>query len=262
MESIFKKYDRSKRRNNLGNDLTFYESDNWVAVAPLDTNSLIYHYHIAKNCLSVPEIFPEMFKNALDINQITVLYSKNPKHDNEKYDFHFAYHLIPNYLLRYLSEKGAFTEALKSKLLVNGFSESDIENILDINYSTTSEQEYKIWTITYEVKDQDLITILEILQLKNDNFKSLADLMDPIKLFPNSYLKFTKDFFEANNIQKRGPSNLRGTFYSITEIKEILKSEYEIILEKYLETFPQCMKQYEMYMHYENLYGKNKNESR
>lgn len=257
MESVFKKYDRNKRRNNLGNDLTFYESDNWIAIAPLDTNSLIYHYHTAKNCLSAPEIFPKMFRHALDISQIAILYPKNPKHNSEKYDFYFAYHLIPNYLLRYLHKSGALTEALQNKLLLNGFSEYDVENILDINYSTTSEEEYKIWTIAYEITGQELIDILEILQLKNDNLKSLADLVDPTNLFPNSYLNFSKDFFEADNIQKRGPSNLRGTFYSITEIKEILKSEYEIILEKYLETFPQCMKQYEMYIHYENLYGKN-----
>jgi hypothetical protein len=257
VESVFKKYDRSKRRNNLGNDLTFYESDNWIAVAPLDTNSLIYHYHIAKNCLSAPEMFPEMFKHALDISQIAMLYPKNPKHNYEKYDFYFAYHIIPNYLIRYLCERGALTEALKNKLLLNGFSETDIENILNVNYSTTSEEEYKIWTIAYEVTGPDLIEILEILQLKNDNLKSLADLMDPTKLFPNEYLNFSKEFFEADNIQKRGPSNLRGTFYLIKEIQEILQGEYEIILEKYLETFPECRKQYEMYIHYENLYENN-----
>jgi hypothetical protein len=252
-ESIFKKYDRTKRRNNLGKDLVFYESDKWTALAPLDENSLIYHYHVAKNCLSAPEMFPEMFRNVRSIGQVGMLYPKNPTHEYEKYEFHFYYHLIPNFLLRYLKEKGAFTAGLKNKLLENDFSEQDIENILDVNYSTTSEQEYKIWTLTFDIKDDDLRPILEILNLENHNIISLSELMDPVKLFSNSYLTFSKEFLEGNNLQKRGPSNLQGTFYSIKELKELLQDEYEVILAKYFESFPNCEKQYEMYSFYDSM---------
>lgn len=97
----------------------------------------------------------------------------------------------PSVLLRTLQDFNAVTEALKLALLYQDLSASDISNLLEDSYSPAVEQEKKIYESFKLIKDDDLKEIKIILNCSTDNLETLADLLDPLKMFPQSYATLT-----------------------------------------------------------------------
>lgn len=105
----------------------------------------------------------------------------------------------PSTFLLNLQTVGALTDALKFVLLYNDLTTSELDNILSGKYVPTIDQEKKIYECMEYITGQDLENIKIILNCTTENLDSLSDLMNPIKMFPNSYPSLTVPHYDINN---------------------------------------------------------------
>jgi hypothetical protein len=98
---------------------------------------------------------------------------------------------LPSKLLLNLQAKNALTEALRFSLLYNELSTTELNLILSGAYVPTVEQEKKIYDSFGIVRGSDLNEIKIIINCSTDGLTSLADLLNPLKMFPNSYASLT-----------------------------------------------------------------------
>ena len=96
----------------------------------------------------------------------------------------------PTALLRTLSKNRAITKALNLVLYSAGFSSETIDNLLS-GLEPTIEQEKLLYGAYSLIFSVDLSDICTILNCQTPNLTSLVDLLDPKKLFPNSYTSLT-----------------------------------------------------------------------
>lgn len=116
---------------------------------------------------------------------------------------------LPSNLLKTLSTNRALTPSLNVALLSAGFTSTDIETMLLGNVST--EQEKLLYAAFSLIMDNDLSDICILLNCQTANLTKLSDLLNPRKLFPNSFKTLT---FPKYNKVNQPPTNSK-TYYPI-----------------------------------------------
>lgn len=106
---------------------------------------------------------------------------------------------LPSKFLLNLQSKGAITDALKLALLYNDFSTVELGKIFESAYISTSSQEKKIYASLDLIRGQDLDNVKTILNCTTENLESLVDLINPRKMFPDSYRTLTIPKYGINN---------------------------------------------------------------
>jgi len=110
---------------------------------------------------------------------------------------------LPSNLLATLQKNNALTKSVSLALIASGITVSELTDILGNFESITKEQERKIYGAFTIILGQDLKDILVSLNCKTAGIESLADLLNPIKLFPNSYQTLTVPVYNTVG----GPAN-------------------------------------------------------
>jgi hypothetical protein len=102
-----------------------------------------------------------------------------------------------------LQKNNALTKSVSLALIASGISVSELDDILGTFESITKEQERKIYGAFGIILGQDLKDVLVSLNCKTVGLESLADLLNPLKLFPNSYASLTVPVYNTVG----GPAN-------------------------------------------------------
>jgi len=105
----------------------------------------------------------------------------------------------PENLLRTIKQNQAMTQAVNLALLASGLTTSDVLNILNGQTPTTQQRTY-IYNAFTLILGQDLADILVPLNCQTPNLNSLADLLDPSKLFPTSYQTLTVPSYNSTQL--------------------------------------------------------------
>ena len=98
---------------------------------------------------------------------------------------------LPSNLLLTLQKYSAITKSLSIALLSTGLTTFELKEILTGLVGVSKSQEQKLYQAFSIILGQDLFDILIPLNCKTQNLQSLLDLLNPIKLFPNSYQSLT-----------------------------------------------------------------------
>jgi hypothetical protein len=105
----------------------------------------------------------------------------------------------PSVLLLSLRNSNGLTKRLNEELVMAGLDVSDILLILGGTYTPTTSQESKIYTAFTQITNADLKDVLIPLNVQTKNITSLADLLNPLKLFPSSYISLTVAKYNTTN---------------------------------------------------------------
>lgn len=100
----------------------------------------------------------------------------------------------PQSLLLSMISAGAIFNPILVALSKN-FTEQEVTDITTVTYAATPEQERKLYNIFLTITGQDLRDILNTMFCVTKGFKTLADLLNPVKLFPLSYATLTMPFY-------------------------------------------------------------------
>jgi hypothetical protein len=98
---------------------------------------------------------------------------------------------LPSNLLLTLVQNNALTQNVSLALLASGIQQSELSQILDNTITATTEQERNIYGAFNLIVGDGLAEVLIPLNCKTAGLDSLADLLNPKKLFPNSYQSLT-----------------------------------------------------------------------
>lgn len=96
----------------------------------------------------------------------------------------------PDNLLRTLSANKAITKALNLALISVGFTPTDIAGLSN-GVPATNEQQKSLYAAYNLILNDDLANVLVPINCNTQGLTSLADLLDPKKLFPASYQSLT-----------------------------------------------------------------------
>lgn len=96
----------------------------------------------------------------------------------------------PSVLLVTLQRNNAISQALSYALLFNGLTTTEVNTILNGGVFRP-QQEQKIYNAFKSITGNDLTEVLIPINVQTTGLQSLADLLNPIKLFPNSYASLT-----------------------------------------------------------------------
>ena len=110
---------------------------------------------------------------------------------------------LPSNLLATLKNNNAITKSVTLALIASGITIPELNEILSNFESIAREQERKMYSAFSIIVGQDLNDILVSLNCKTAGIESLADLLNPKKLFPNSYLTLTVPVYNTLG----GPAN-------------------------------------------------------
>jgi hypothetical protein len=97
----------------------------------------------------------------------------------------------PSVLLLSMRNSNGLTTRVNEELVNAGLEISVILQILTGTYTPTIEEESKIYTALTQIVDTDLNDVLIPLNVQTKKITMLADLLNPLKLFPNSYISLT-----------------------------------------------------------------------
>ena len=106
---------------------------------------------------------------------------------------------LPSKFLLNLQAHGALTDALKLALLYNDLTTIELSKIFESFYIPSVAQEKQIYAALDLIRGQDLENIKLILNCTTENLVSLVDLLNPQKMFPNSYRTLTIPKYSINN---------------------------------------------------------------
>jgi hypothetical protein len=95
----------------------------------------------------------------------------------------------PAAVLRQIGNQSYSTPALNTALLATGISEDVAGNLGDTPW-TDAEQKLAYRAMT-TITGSDLLEILKLLKITTSGINTLADLLNPVKIFPNSFNTFT-----------------------------------------------------------------------
>jgi hypothetical protein len=98
---------------------------------------------------------------------------------------------LPSNLLLTLVQNNALTQNVSLALLASGIQQNELSQILDNTITATTEQERNIYGAFNLIVGDGLTEVLIPLNCKTRGLESLADLLNPQKLFPNSYQTLT-----------------------------------------------------------------------
>ena len=131
---------------------------------------------------------------------------------------------LPSSLLKNLRKNNAITPALTLALLSAEFDSDQIEDIAGgtVPY-VTADQEKRLYAAYLIIKEQDLKDVLIPLNCKTKGLETLADLLNPKKIFPNSYRSLTVPVYNSTVGLPTGSK----TFYPIyrdTKVNPLLNN--------------------------------------
>lgn len=106
---------------------------------------------------------------------------------------------LPSALLKTLAKYNAITKNLSLAIIAAGIPTNELGNILGNISQPTIEQERKLYASFVLTVGDTLKEILISLNCKTEGLESLADLLDPKKLFPNSYKSLTVPIYRDTN---------------------------------------------------------------
>lgn len=104
---------------------------------------------------------------------------------------------LPSVLLRTLKKYNAITQSLSLALIASGFTSTDVNNLLNVNYTASQDEEQKIYAAMLIIVGSDLESILIPLNCKTQGLETLADLLNVKKIFPNSYRTLTVPIYST-----------------------------------------------------------------
>jgi hypothetical protein len=113
----------------------------------------------------------------------------------------------PDNLLRTLHKYKAINKSVNLALLTAGINAEIIDNVIK-NNPITFQQQQSIYAAFCLIVDNDLVDVLIPINCQTKGLQSLADLLDPKKLFPNSYQTLTVPVYNT----APGPTNSK-TYY-------------------------------------------------
>lgn len=116
---------------------------------------------------------------------------------------------LPSNLLKILQKYSALTASVSYAIISTGMTASEINDILN-GQTTTNMQEQQLYGAFSIITDKDLENVLIPLNCSTTGLTSLIDLLNPIKLFPNSYASLTVPVYNSGP----GPTNAK-TYYQI-----------------------------------------------
>jgi hypothetical protein len=95
----------------------------------------------------------------------------------------------PAAVLQQLASVASTTPALNTALLNVGIPSNAIENPLDVQF--TDRQQRLIYVAMTQITGTELQQILKLLRVTTAGLTTMADLLDPVKIFPRSYNTLT-----------------------------------------------------------------------
>lgn len=98
---------------------------------------------------------------------------------------------LPSNLLLTLMQNNALTQNVSLALLASGIQQNELSQLLDNTITASTEQERNIYGAFNLIVGDSLTEVLTPLNCKIRGLESLADLLNPQKLFPNSYQTLT-----------------------------------------------------------------------
>lgn len=117
---------------------------------------------------------------------------------------------LPSNLVRTLASNNAITQTLSLTFVSSGINSAQLNDIIN-NAPTTPEQERTLYACFVLTVGDALKEVLILLNCKTKKLESLADLLNPAKLFPNSLNTLTVPLY---NTQTNLPTNSK-TYYPI-----------------------------------------------
>lgn len=117
---------------------------------------------------------------------------------------------LPSNLLQTLSANRAQTDAVNLALLSTDLTTQEIRGFNSDPENITTAQQRKIYSAFQLIRNVDLAEVCILLNCRLQNLESLADLLDPKKLFPLSYAALTVPIWNTT----AGPTNSK-TYYLI-----------------------------------------------
>ena len=117
---------------------------------------------------------------------------------------------LPSNLLTTLQQNNALTKSVSLAIIASGITVAELGQILGNIEITNKEQERKLYGAFGIIVGQDLKDVLVSLNCKTQGLESLADLLNPLKLFPNSYKTLTVPVYNTQG----GPANSK-VYYPI-----------------------------------------------
>lgn len=106
---------------------------------------------------------------------------------------------LPSVLLLTMRNSNGITQTVNQELVNAGLSVSDILQIISGTLYITNSHESKIYNAFTQIKGDALKDILIALNVQTKNITTLADLLNPMKLFPNSYISLTVAKYNTTN---------------------------------------------------------------
>ena len=97
----------------------------------------------------------------------------------------------PWVLLQQLILSAGLLPELNTRLILNGITETQINSILQDNAAVSAELDSVIFKVMQEVTGDLLQQVLLLLDVTTANITTMADLLNPVKTLPNSYLSLT-----------------------------------------------------------------------
>jgi len=117
---------------------------------------------------------------------------------------------LPSNLLATIKNVNGLTTSLRIALLASGLSVSDVDRATS-NNNVTANQQQMIYGAFLIIAGVDLDEILISLNCKTTGLDTLADLLNPSKMFPNSYLTLTVPVYNVGQTQSTNSK----TYYPI-----------------------------------------------
>jgi len=117
---------------------------------------------------------------------------------------------LPSNLLATIKNVNGLTASLRIALLASGMSVSDVDRATS-NNNVTANQQQMIYGAFLIIAGVDLDEILISLNCKTIGLNTLADLLNPSKMFPNSYLTLTVPVYNVGQTQSTNSK----TYYPI-----------------------------------------------
>lgn len=183
----------------------FATADSYVSV----TNQMIFCANNANNYLG--PTFSNMDNlitgDATRVNLATSAFGSDLEALGDLIDFeNLLYFGTPAGLLRQLSQQGNMLNgtlpAIRAALVASGLTDSDISDLVNLNVvglfnpaGLTAEAFDRLQKRAYPalctIRDADLADVLAILNVRTTNIQTMCELLDPKKIFPNSYNSLT-----------------------------------------------------------------------
>ncbi|MFY8212419.1 MAG: hypothetical protein ACOVLB_07140, partial [Candidatus Nanopelagicus sp.] len=106
---------------------------------------------------------------------------------------------LPSNLLKTLQANNALTQAVGIAMVLSDLTTTELTKILANQSIPTPEQEKKLYGAFSIVINDDLSDVMVPLNVQTKGLISLADLLDPRKLFPNSFTTLTVPRYNTLN---------------------------------------------------------------